>query len=471
MADGGIIFGYFLALLVLTMGPALILIVMGWFRWRKSEDCSSFDSTLAKEARDAIGEHRADIMRHLTEDEERRSFSNSFKDATETISSSLRLGLINSTEKDDSGLMEGKLLVEYGETEKLEYYRKALNDNHAYFGVDDIILKDGLISTAMCCPSCCKDDPWTMLLPAGLFEDFIFYICNTVNPLPFIFGDKLNPVSTFARFVSYSLSQAFAIMIFLYLRDIRMTAAILLTPLILFLDTLFYYLLVCPCLQDEKEEESSSTTRTTGKVCLRALGGLLTFPFLLGIFIIFVVTALWLSRNGSKNTSLAMYLWNGICFPFLLKLFWACLYFCYFAFPLHVNCCGCNILRMNRWVEDQLDDSSTRESLAMDLAERNGLQALRRRRIAGEAEICLFNCRCCTLRGLDDDSHNTLEICRPYWYCHRGYEQLMSLYFEESSPQRDSLRKALQSNEETKRRNREMKQKESQLLGCVSSTV
>lgn len=458
MADeNGEVVGFFIALLVLVAAIPSILVVIGWLRWKYSYD--TFDKFLAREAKHSVEEGRADIFNFINQEREENS---SFSSSKLSRSAKELAGLVKSSSAtyiDDSELYP--IIKE--KKNPVEHYQRALREGYAHYGIKDFYAKKGILTCT--CFGACKETPFTKTLPIGLFEDFLFYICNNVDPLPLAFGDKLHPEGTFAKYVSFTLSKAFALFIYFYTGGAT-SVTILLTPVVLIFDIAFRYLLVCPCLQDKDsedetkdltEEESQrrpttcccSTTKDKKwlvlQICLRTIGVFLAFPFLLAMITLLVLTSIVLTKvDSTTKLALAKFIWFGIIFPFLLKLAFSAFLFAYFIYPFHVNICGFNVLNTNRWIEDQIEDKRVKKSLLLSKEERLQRQEVRRDKMYGIGDLYVFNCRCFAFRGLPDDSHNTLEICRPYCLCKPGIDRMKSLFFEETSVQRRALYEVIQ---------------------------
>jgi hypothetical protein len=99
-------------------------------------------------------------------------------------------------------------------------------------------------------------DTLLIQFPKGIFEDFLYYIFNNVDPLTFLFASEKHPQPMVSRFVTYTTAQTFALLIFLIFEDdtTQQIVDYLFTPFILVIQYWLHLMLVCPCLPEVPKE-------------------------------------------------------------------------------------------------------------------------------------------------------------------------------------------------------------------------
>jgi hypothetical protein len=227
-----------------------------------------------------------------------------------------------------------------------KYYRMSIRQGAVYWGIRDILVKNGMLSFFSI----------KLKLPPGLVEDFIFHVCNSINPLTLAFSDvKNDPNMLFTRFIIYCNAQAFALSLYLSITDptTRLIIDFMLSPLILFFEKILILQLTCPCLIDINDDDDQKNQKLTMKHVLRAMGGLLSIP-LLGVLILLLIgIASELAHRNIDSLALLQFIWDGIIFAIILRIFLTSIKFWYFMKPTHVKVCNLTILRINYWTEQK----------------------------------------------------------------------------------------------------------------------
>jgi hypothetical protein len=235
------------------------------------------------------------------------------------------------------------------------------------------------------------------------------------------------------RFIVYTNSQAFSLLVYLFAsKSNGIIVNILLIPLVLFCENWLRLLLVCPCLEDNNNEKNGvKRKRTILKVILRTFGGLLTLPLILVVVVFIYLSALLLEDNTLDRNLLGTFVYNGIIIPFLLKLFLATIPFWHFVSPVHICICNITILKVNLWFEGKRSDSDMKESLSLTTEEQLIKEKKLKDLIHSQFDIfycALFGCR---LSGYDNDPHYNFDICQWGCYYRRCLTCLHAWYWEE----------------------------------------
>lgn len=404
MANAGVVVGYIFALLTLVSAlPLMLILVRIWRRQYSSKKDDLFELKLSRSAKNAMEKRRFGVL------EKRRSNS------TQQFLSDVQEGVSkmrgNSATALDKSVLVDDLVIDADFSLHI-----ALRDQHAYFGIKDLFLAGGVVSML----------GTSVTLPLGLVEDFLFYACNNLNPLPFAFSDDLNPSSLLSRYVVYCNSQIFALTVYLVINeDARIVVNIFLSPLVLLCEFWLSRLIACPCLQrspgntDKKEKDQVETYEVWAKRVLRVAGGVLSLPLLLLMIFLIVILAIGLANDTIKGELLGRFVLDGIILPFLMKLGVVFFSFCYPLHPHHVNVCGVNVFKVNHWTELQYHEE--------DMSSQGNLSAeeIKKQKVAhwqksfGEASIFHMNCYCLRYIGLATDPHYRLDVCHPSCYFSR----------------------------------------------------
>jgi hypothetical protein len=311
-------------------------------------------------------------------------------------------------------------------------FHRALKDQHAYFGIKDVFIKGGIVRLF--------DKP-ILSLPPGLFEDFVFYACNNINPLPFLFGDEEHPTSLLSRYVVYCNSQVFTLTIYLLVpKSSRMFVNFCLSPIVLFFEFWLNRLVACPCLQSghnydggadvQQQKKGQETCEIWGKRMLRVVGGLLSLPLLLVMVTFLILLAYGLANNTIHGRLLGRFVFDGIILPFFIKVLMTSISFCYKLHPHHVNMCGVNVFKINHWTELQFIEEDISQHELLSVEEVKDKRRAHWIKSHGEASIFHMNCYCLRYIGLPIDPNYRIDVCHPSCYCARCCNAISELYWK-----------------------------------------
>lgn len=425
MATAGRVVGFFFALLVLvSVLPLIFLLIRYWRRHYSSDPNAIFEAKLSRSALEA-----KEIM-----------------ETTRKLKKSGGMGQ-SSALSDDTPANEAQEWSENDFGEKstddltLKSFKAALQDQHAYFGIKDLFFPAGHI------PFLSRIFGRQVCLPPGLLEDFTFYVCNNVNPLPFLFGDKENPTTLLTRYVVYCNSQVFTLVIYLIIdKDYRFMVEILMSPIVLLCEVWLTRMVSCPCLQRSFAPGGGSkeTCEVWSKRLLRVVGGLLSLPLLLVMMTLLIILAIGLANETIQGGLLGRFVFDGIVLPFLIKLLLASASFLYPLHPHQVNMCGVNVFKINNWTEmqfvneDLLAHHHLSEDLIKDKKEEHWKKSF------GEASIFHMNCYCLRYIGLPADPSYRVDVCHPSCYCARCCNAISELYWEVPDEESKYSRRKLQ---------------------------
>jgi hypothetical protein len=418
MADGGTVFGYFVALLVLICGVPIVAICIRFARRKFYDKNDLIEVKLAASAKQFITEGREHIVLDYAET------------SRNSLSSKAMRQLSNQKLDDNKPVSQ---LTE-------AYYQHALQNSNVYWGITDMLFPNGKVG-------------WFQF-PPGMAEDFVFYIFNVVNPLAFVFADENHPESIAARFVVFCTAQSFTLMLYvIYPAGIVKTIIeFLLAPIIVAVEYFLTITLLCPCLrqQDDIEDDEAETTgnnqerpksvvsddvkRKGGIYLLRSLGALIAFPLIFIMVFMLVVIAIAFANTPSESIILAQFLWDGILFTFLLKMLKASINYWSFLTPLHVNiCCLPSLFAVNSWSEVRLWERDVLQMSGLSKEER--LDALAQHHQVRVSQADFLHCSCHGLKyaGVKTDTHHTLDVCAPACYCSRCCDAIVGVYWEEGN--------------------------------------
>ena len=419
MADGGEVFGYFIALIVLICAIPTIALAIGWNRRRGSSIDDLIEIKLEKSAKRFITSRRDHIVASFLE-ESRYSFKAKVSGLTNQV-------LEKQTTPPPA--VDSEVATK-------AYFRHGLEQAHTYWGIEDFVFPNGRIG--------CFN------APVGLGEDYLFYIFNNVNPLAFVFSSPEHPEKPLARFVVYCTAQAFVLLLYCLLPSfMQIIVGYIVAPIILIVEYWLQYMLLCPCLQgDDLETEvtlsdqSSDTiisdkakthAKKGGIIFLRTIGAFMALPVLLGLIFMLVVIAITLVRSGRDHNRLALFLWDGILFPFILNLLKSSANYWWFCVPTHINICAINIFAINSWGETKMWEEDMLELRDRTRDERLDVLSQRRKARYSSADFLHMSCHCLQFSGLDTDTHYDFNVCAPSCYCGRCCDACHDYYWEEAN--------------------------------------
>jgi hypothetical protein len=165
------------------------------------------------------------------------------------------------------------------------FFNSLLQDN-CFYGCRDIFYKDGLYLN-MCCL-------FKYRFPPGLFEDFLYYIFNNHTLLSMFLCARGNPFKRNSRRIAFFGQNAFAFFSVVFLETLITDPTILLilnfliiAPISVIINQVFYYALVCPCLVSCKSD--TGTNRCIGFFSL--IGKFIAMPLLLAMVTLLLVVA------------------------------------------------------------------------------------------------------------------------------------------------------------------------------------
>ena len=429
MAQDGDAAGYFFALLtVIGAIPSLFLISRFYTlhytppEQKKQRIPIRFEASAMK----YMIEYRQDLIQQNLE-RQQSSFKNQSK---QFLKENVKLELASSLMTEDQPSIADS-----------DHFIHLLRQQHTFWGIEDLLLKDG---------------QWkyreTLLLkfPKGIFEDFLFYLFNNVNPLAFFFASEKHPQPMFSRFISYTTAQTFVLFLYLTIPDptIRTVLEYLFSPLTLLVEYWLNLMLVCPCLPEvpeepDQQEDDPSSTNNEGKSkssrlahkatyhTIRAFGWFLAFPILLSLIIILVSLASLLANNTIERHLLGKFVLDGIIVPFLLKVVFVSVNYFWFIHPTHIVVCGIQILTINSWTESQTNEYLLHHSSVLTDEELNEEQKAREKATYSEIDLCHCTCHCIQCTGYHRESHYSINICYPSCYIKRCCDALSAWYWEE----------------------------------------
>ena len=133
-------------------------------------------------------------------------------------------------------------------SQELSYYESFLLSKRRYVGSEPWITS--------CC-SCCGSS-------SGVFEDFVRLLCNEHLFFAMFLADPAHPYSSWKRKISYFVNTSFTLLIITSVSYSNINSyisqntpgfdhqsfivtALILGPIVLILDEIFYYFIVCPC--------------------------------------------------------------------------------------------------------------------------------------------------------------------------------------------------------------------------------
>jgi hypothetical protein len=398
--DGGTGFGFFLALVVLITGLPTILWISGMYR-RKNYPYR-FEARLGEAALKCTTERRrAYVLQQVQE------MDSSIR------SRSVRLIRKLNSDSDASISEDDKF-----EERILRVFKADILDGCPYWGIGDILLPEGRVVS--------RGDISIITKPS-LMEDFVFTACNTVNPLPLMLGDSNNPESNFSRFVVYCTAQAFALILFLVYHETYTAMSYLWSPIVVLCEHWLRLTLFCPCLSDDPLQSAEGDTADSKhkakrwsvlamRHSLRIVGGLLALPMMLIFLFLLIAIAIILTRHQVNPVYLASFLWDGILFPFLIKLILLSMKYCTFVHPTFVKVCGFTILEINRWTQSALSDTRLNYLSELPEEERFLEEDKEKKRLHNSVDLCHSTCYCIRCSELTDQHHNTVDCLHPSFY-------------------------------------------------------
>lgn len=394
-SDGGIGFGYFLALLVLIAGIPAALLLAGVYRKRYT---TRFETHLGDTALQSAREmRRAFVLHHAKE------MNSSLKSQASRL---LR--------------MEGDTSEGDFEEQSLRVFQDGMLQGRVYWGISDLILTNGSIM---------KRSECSFSLKPGIFEDFLFTAFNQTNPLPLMFGDDRNPESMFSRFVIYCTAQAFALILYLFFYDLYSVISILISPLIVLCEHWLRLMLFCPCLtksdifledaEDEYEDTNQKLRRVSlkaTKASLRCAGALLSLPLFLTMLIVLIIIAVMLTSKDIKSVHLAEFLWAGIVSPFLIKLLLLACRFMTFTYPTNFSICGFTFLEINLWTQSKKNDVRLDNLSRMSADTRLLEELMEKEKLNSQVDMCYATVFCWKCSELKHRHFNRFDCLQPSVY-------------------------------------------------------
>jgi hypothetical protein len=435
MASAGDAAGYFFALLTVIGALPLIFLISRYYRLHfASGKEKRIDVQLENSAIKYMVEYRQALIQQNLENQ-RNSFrhqSKQFLKENVKLSSSLLLDQQSAADSD--------------------HFEDLLRQQHTFWGIEDLFLKEGKLNYG---------ETLLFQFPKGIFEDFLYYVFNNVNPLTFLFASEKHPQPMLSRFVSYTTAQTFVLLLYLLIPDPTMRSILeyLFSPLTLLIEHWLNLMLVCPCLpevpketdqqRNELEEEDSAPTatkRSNNKIAhkaiyhtIRAFGWFLAFPILLLLIFILIAIAMLLANHSIEHHLLGMFVVDGILIPFLLKLAFVSVDYLWFIHPTHLVVCCFQILSINNWTESQTKEYLLHQSSMATEEELNEEEKARKK--ASYSEIDLFHCACQCLQctGYHQDGHYSLLICYPSCYISRCCDAISAWYWEEDETMKSLL--------------------------------
>lgn len=416
MAKDGSIAGYFFALLTVIGAIPLLFLCIRYYRQKKIKD--RIENQLENHAIDYMIECRQHVIEQNLE-EQKKSIKYQSQRLLSNISTS-------------------SLLTGFNQ----DHFEYLLRQQHTFWGINDFILKEGKVKFG---------DMQLLQLPSGLYEDFLYYVINNINPIAFLFSSEKHPQPMLSRFVSYTTAQTFILLIYLLIPSgtIRLILNYLFSPLILLVEHWLNLMLVCPCLPEiptesnprPGDEDGTNTTTEDSKAphlaqkaayhTIRMIGWFLAFPILFSLIVILISISILLSNETIEPNLLGMFVLDGIIIPFLIKLAIALVNYLWFLHPTHVRVCGITALRINSWTETQTQEYLMYQSSQWAEDKRNS--DLESRKKANYSEVDIFHCACYCIqwRGHPLDSHYDLDVCQPSCFITRCCDGISAWYWEE----------------------------------------
>jgi hypothetical protein len=174
------------------------------------------------------------------------------------------------------------------------YLQRGIREGWSYWGLSDCLYPDGVI----------MNSSWfTLKCPPGLAEDFLFYCCNNIMPISFLFSDINHPDSVAARTISFVTAQSFSLAVFVAYYyssgDEKFWAVQGMALSSIFCQWWIMKMLFCPCIQ-EKQAVSSGGDASFQSKCgkylrffVRCLGGICVIP----VVIIMLILILWIATS------------------------------------------------------------------------------------------------------------------------------------------------------------------------------
>jgi hypothetical protein len=436
MAHDGDAAGYFFALLTVIGALPSIFLIFRYYRlsYATAEKEKRIDIQFEKSAMNYMIEYRQDLLQKNLESQ-RNSFRHQSK---QFLKDNVKLGITASL-----------LSADQPSAADSDHFQHLLRQQQTFWGIEDLILKEGELKYG---------ETVLFQFPKGIFEDFLFYIFNKVNPLPFLFASEKHPQPMLSRFVSYTTAQTFVLLLYFMIRDSTMRTILgyLFSPLTLFVEYWLNLMLVCPCLPEETNQQSnqeddpnpdenkgqSKSSRHAHKAIyhtIRAFGWFLAFPFLFFLIIILVAIALLLADHSVEHHLLGMFVADGIIYPFLLNIALASVNYFWFIHPTHLVVCGFRILTINSWTESQTNEYLLHHSSILTDEELNEEENARKKASYSEIDLCHCTCHCLQCTGYHRDSHYSLNICQPSCYISRCCDGLSAWYWEEEEAMKSLL--------------------------------
>jgi hypothetical protein len=443
MARDGEAAGYFFALLtVIAALPGIFLISRFYLLHYATEKEKRIEIRLEKSAIKYMMEYRQALIQQNLEIQR-----NSLKQQSKQfLKDNVKLEITSSLMADQQAIADS------------EHFVHLLRQQHTFWGIEDLILKEGKLKYG---------ETLLIQFPKGIFEDFLYYVINNVNPITFLFASEKHPQSMISRFVSYTTAQTFVLLIYLSVRNgtARTIIGYLFSPLTLLIEHWLNLMLVCPCLPEVPKEETYQQQypqevnplpidNNGGQVqqskvpliahkaiyhTIRAFGWLLAFPILFVLIFILVDLAVLLANHTIEHHLLGMFVVDGILIPFLLKLLLVSVNYFWFIHPTHLVVCCIKVLTINSWTESQTSEYILHQSSISTDEELNKEEKARKKASYSEIDLCHCNCQCIQCTGYHRDGHYSLNICHPSCYITRCCDGISAWYWEEEEDMKSLL--------------------------------
>ncbi|KAJ1417796.1 hypothetical protein B484DRAFT_453854 [Ochromonadaceae sp. CCMP2298] len=324
-----------------------------------------------------------------------------------------------------------------------------IREQHVFWGMRDYLLPGGVLAVSVPCltyppsTSSATGDGYTeggwcvgwrkvlVNMPPGLFEDALFRLCNSIEPVSFVLSDLQHPLPTPARVLIYTaaqvsltypvspafptppvcpatlppcalvspspspspspltptLPQVVALFLYVFCDDFPgadIVVGIAFSPVVLLVQNWLYYMLHCPCLTNKHGRPNMLGRK--GTVLARAMGRILALPVTVGLLFMLVHIAHRIA-NGKDGDILGLYIANGIVVTFLLLLLLDSMSFWWFAPKLKVQVCGYVLLEVNKWTLER-----ERDEADISWGGGGGADA---QCVTIDPCCCCCSCRCC----------------------------------------------------------------------------